>query len=84
MGVKAMKTITATELRNRTAALLTEVEKGEVLLVIRHGRPIAEVSAVAAGSQQIPSWKKPGLRLAVKGPGLASAILEERDHENIF
>ena len=79
-----MKTITATELRNRTAALLTEVEKGEVLLVLRHGRPIAEVSAVATDSQQTPSWKKPGLRLAIKGPGLASAILEERDRENIF
>lgn len=79
-----MKTVTATELRNRTAALLTEVEKGEVLLVLRHGRAIAEVSAVASGSQQIPSWRKPGLQLAVKGPGLASAILEERDHENIF
>jgi prevent-host-death family protein len=78
-----MKTITATELRNRTAALLTEVEKGEVLLVLRHGRPIAEVSAVA-DSQQIPSWKKPGLWLTIKGSGLASSILEERDLENIF
>lgn len=79
-----MKTITATELRNHTAALLTEVEKGEVLLVIRHGRPIAEVIAVSTDSPKIPAWKKPGLQLSVKGPGLASAILEERDRENIF
>jgi prevent-host-death family protein len=79
-----MKTVTATELRNHAADLLTEVEKGEVLLVIRHGRPIAEVSQASPGSDSIPSWKKPGLRLAVKGAGLSSAIIEGRDRENIF
>jgi prevent-host-death family protein len=79
-----MKTVTATELRNHAADLLTEVEKGEVLLVIRHGRPIAEVSAASPDSAQIPSWKKPGLRLSIKGAGLSSAIIEGRDPENIF
>jgi prevent-host-death family protein len=79
-----MKTVTATELRNHAADLLTEVEKGEVLLVIRHGRPIAEVSAASPDPDTIPSWKKPGLRLSIKGAGLSSAILEGRDRENIF
>ena len=79
-----MKTVTATELRNHAADLLTEVEKGEVLLVIRHGRPIAEVSPASPDSDKIPSWKKPGLRLSIKGAGLSSAILAGRDRENIF
>jgi prevent-host-death family protein len=79
-----MKTVTATELRNHAADLLTEVEKGEVLLVIRHGRPIAEVSQASPDSDSIPSWKKPGLRLSIKGAGLSSAIIEGRDRENIF
>ncbi|MCU0579769.1 MAG: type II toxin-antitoxin system prevent-host-death family antitoxin [Desulfobacterota bacterium] len=79
-----MKTVTATEFRNHAAGLLTEVEKGEVLLVIRHGRPIAEVSPASPDSHQSPSWKKPGLRLAIKGAGLSAAIIEGRDRENIF
>ena len=78
-----MKTITATELRNRTSALLTEVEKGEVLIVLRHGRPIGKVSGVSKEAYQVPSWKKPGLPLVVKGSGLALAIMEERER-NIY
>jgi antitoxin (DNA-binding transcriptional repressor) of toxin-antitoxin stability system len=58
------------------------VERGETLVVLRHGRPIAEVSPVTA-SAAAPSWKKPALRLVVKGAGLSRAILAERDDENL-
>jgi len=73
-----MKTISFTQFRNHASDLLTEVEHGETLLVVRHGRPIAEVSPAA---NQPPSWKRPALRLSTKGAGLASAIVEEREHE---
>ena len=73
-----MKTITFTEFRNHASDMLTEVERGETLVVIRHGRPIAEISPVA--SQQ-PSWKRQALRLSTTGAGLASAIIGEREHE---
>ncbi|HBA83008.1 MAG TPA: type II toxin-antitoxin system prevent-host-death family antitoxin [Verrucomicrobia bacterium] len=73
-----MKTISFTEFRNRASDMMTEVEHGETLLIVRHGRPIAEVSPV---TDQQPSWKRPALRLATKGAGLASAIIEERDCE---
>ncbi len=39
-----MKTISFTEFRNHASDMMTEVEHGETLLVVRHGRPIAEVS----------------------------------------
>jgi len=73
-----VKTISFTEFRNRASDMMTEVEHGETLLIVRHGRPIAEVSPV---TDQQPSWKRPALRLATKGAGLASAIIEERDCE---
>lgn len=73
-----MKTITFTEFRNHASDMLTEVEHGETLIVIRHGRPIAEISPIA--SQQ-PSWKRPALRLSGTGAGLAAAIIGEREHE---
>jgi len=73
-----MKTISFTEFRNQASEMMTAVENGETLLVMRHGRPIAEISPVTA---EQPSWKRPALRLSTTGAGLAAAIIEEREHE---
>ena len=78
-----MKTVTLTEFRKHASGMLTEVEHGETLIVLRHGRPIAEVSPVTRESKAEPSWKRPALRLSAKGSGLSSAILEERERENV-
>ena len=75
-----MKTINFTEFRNHASDTMTAVEQGETFLVIRHGRPIAEISP--APSQQA-SWKRPALRLSTKGAGLAAAIMKEREHETL-
>lgn len=78
-----MKTITLTEFRSHASGILTQVEHGETILVLRHGRPIAEVCPVANQTNSQLSWKRPALRLSTKGSGLASAILDERKHENL-
>ena len=77
-----MKTITFTEFRKHASTLFSDVESGEVIVVMRHGKPIAEISPPA--KSELPSWKKPGLRLSVKGTELSSAILEERERENVL
>ena len=79
-----MTTIPFTEFRRNASVLLTRVEKGEVLLVTRHGRPIAEITPIAQTETQVPSWKRPGVRLVSKGARLSAAILEERTHEDIL
>ena len=76
-----MKTVTFTEFRKNASVLLSDVEEGEVLIVVRHGKPIAEVSPV---SSPRPAWKDPALRLSVKGAELSAAILEERSNENVL
>ncbi|MDY0145460.1 MAG: type II toxin-antitoxin system Phd/YefM family antitoxin [Kiritimatiellia bacterium] len=73
-----MIAITFTEFRNRASDMLNAVEQGKTLTILRHGRPIAEVIPVR---DQQPSWKRPALRLAVKGAGLAATIAEEREDE---
>ena len=78
-----MTTVTLTDFRSHASGMLTQVEKGETLLVLRHGRPIAKVSPVDDGDVSIPSWKKTALRLSRKGAELASAILEERSRESV-
>lgn len=79
-----MKTVTLTEFRAQASGMLSEVERGETLIVLRHGRPIARVSPVDdEDATGIPSWKRPALRLSTKGKGLASAIVEERQRESL-
>ncbi len=73
-----MTTVTLTEFRSHASGMLTRVEHGETLVVLRHGRPIAEVSPAARENDTQPSWKKPALRLTAKGAVLSSVILEER------
>ena len=79
-----MKTITFTELRKHASGLLSDVEKGETYVVLRHGKPIAEISPASTEHSPEPSWKRPGLRLTAKGASLSSAILEERRREDVF
>lgn len=78
-----MRTITFTEFRKNASKLFTNVEQGEVFIIIRHGKPIAEVSPVST-TKNSPAWKQPALRLSSKGAELSSAIIEERNNENIF
>jgi len=78
-----MITINLTDFRSHASGMFNKVENGETVVVLRHGRPIAEVSPIVEHQDRQPSWKKPALRLAIKGAGLSSAILEERTDENI-
>ncbi|MBN2450922.1 MAG: type II toxin-antitoxin system Phd/YefM family antitoxin [Lentisphaeria bacterium] len=74
-----MKTVNFTEFRRNASALISAVERGETVLVIRHGRPVAEVSPFLAESVKGPSWHRPGPRLAVRGLALSQAVLQERE-----
>ncbi len=78
-----MTSVTLTEFRSHASGMLSRVENGETLLVLRHGRPIAEVTPIGSRKRGSPSWKKPGLRLATRGAGLAATILAERDRETV-
>jgi len=43
-----LKTVTFTEFRKNASSLFSDVEKGETLLVLRHGKPIAEIFPAGA------------------------------------
>ena len=79
-----MKTVTFTEFRKHASGLFTDVERGENLLVIRHGKPVAEISPVSPTAESVPSWKRRGLRLTAKGAALSAAIIEERRGEDVL
>lgn len=73
-----MKTVSFTEFRQKASELITEVEKGEIIHVLRHGKPVAEIIPLQSEELSSPSWKKPALRLSLNGISLSQAIIEER------
>jgi prevent-host-death family protein len=78
-----MRTVGFTQFRRNASGVLSDVEHGEVVLIVRHGKPIAELSPVSSPGQ-LPAWKQPALRLSVRGAGLSAAILGERADEGVL
>lgn len=74
-----MKTVQFTEFRRQASQFLDEVELGETLIVMRHGRPVAEISPMRVAGAAAPSWKREPLRLGRSGASLSAAILAERE-----
>ncbi len=74
-----MRTVTFTDFRKKASGFITEVEHGETLILLRRGKPVAEVIPFSDETLQKPSWKKPGIRLKINGSDLSSAILQERE-----
>lgn len=71
-----MKEATFTELRNHAKHYFDLVEAGEVLRVLRNGKPIAEIHPIPAG---LPSWKKRSARpLKIGGEAVSRLIVEDR------
>jgi prevent-host-death family protein len=64
-----MVTVTVVEAKTRLSELLDKVEAGEQVVITRHGKPVAQVSAVKPAKQPVPDltefrarmprWRKP-------------------------
>ena len=76
-----MKTIAFTDFRRQASSLITDVEHGETIVLIRRGKPVAEVIPFSDKSE-VPSWKRPGICLQIPGADLSSAIIEDRGEEH--
>ena len=74
-----MRSITSTDFRKRASGFITEVEHGETLVILRRGKPVAEVVPFSDETPRRLSWKKPGIRLQIQGSDLSSVILDERE-----
>ena len=72
-----MKSFSFTEFRKRASEILTLVENGQTVHVIRHGKTVAKI-VPAETEEKIPLWKRPCFRLLCPGASLSKAILEER------
>ncbi len=74
-----MRNISFTEFRKDASALFSSIEKGESLVIIRHGKPIAEILPYRGGSDKTPSWKKKSPLLSIKGKALSASLIADRE-----
>lgn len=74
-----MKTVPFTDFRKNASGFINEVEHGETIVLIRRGKPVAEIIPFSNRERKIPAWKQPGIRLQIQGSDLSSTILEERE-----
>lgn len=74
-----MKTVTFTDFRKKASDFMTEVEHGQTLVVLRRGKPVAEIIPFTDTLRKEASWKQPRIRLQLKGADLSSAIVDERE-----
>jgi len=62
-----MRTITFTDFRKKASGFITEVEHGETLILLRRGKPVAEIIPFTDKIRRTPSWKQPGIQLKIQG-----------------
>jgi len=74
-----MKTVAFTDFRKNASSFIAEVEQGETIVLLRRGKPVAEVSPFADTCSVSPAWKKTRTPLRLPGGDLSSAILSERE-----
>jgi antitoxin (DNA-binding transcriptional repressor) of toxin-antitoxin stability system len=71
-----MREASFTDLRNQAKHYFDLVESGEIVRVLRNGKPIAEIHPIPA---DLPSWKRRAARPLVVGGALVSdLILDDR------
>ncbi len=71
-----LKDTTFTELRNHARHYFDLVEAGQVVRVLRNGKPIAEIHPIP---RDLPSWKKRAASpLKIGGKAISKLIVEDR------
>jgi prevent-host-death family protein len=79
-----MHVLPLSEFRANASAMLDLVERGEVVRIMRHGKPVADLVPVKmADAAAVPSWKRPIEPLDIKWPdgkSGAQMIIEEREN----
>ena len=80
-----MRTIQATELKAKLSAILGDVERGETIIVERHGKPVGKIVPIdddrkrrEDAVQAIRDYKKSGIRTGITGEGVLSGRGEGR------
>lgn len=73
-----MREASFTDLRNQAKHYFDLVESGEIVRVLRNGKPIAEIHPIP---RDLPSWKRRAARPLVIGGGTVSSLIVDERNE---
>lgn len=78
-----MHTLPLSEFRAQISAMVDLVEQGETVLILRHGKPVAELRPAQMASKsgdRRPSWKQAFEPVVLPtGKSFSQAVLAERE-----
>ena len=74
-----MLTVTVVEAKAHLSELLDKVEGGQEVVITRHGRPVAQLSAVVKPKKPIPSLAEFRKRLPRLKKPMSDTLREMRD-----
>ena len=69
------------QLRERLSEILDRVERGERVVVYRHGKPAATLTRTAGKRRRLPSLAAFRARIRLKGRPVSEEIIAARDEE---
>ena len=74
-----MTTVSVAEAKARLSALLDQVEAGEDLVITRHGRPIAQITAISQPKKPLGSFAALRAKLPQSTISSADLLRQMRD-----
>jgi len=76
-----MLEINVKEVRSNLSALLERVERGEEIIITRHGRKIARLISAHKTRTSLPSLADFRSGIKIKGKPLSQAVIDSRGRE---
>jgi len=76
-----MKTVSVREMRDHIGAILEEAERGETLIIKRHGREVAKLGPMDTEKEGLPSMESFRKGINYKGNTLGQDIVDARMQE---
>lgn len=77
-----MESVNIREARRRLGEIVDAAERGESVVIVRHGREVARVTPIAsAGNMCLPDLSEFRKTIRCKGKSLSKTVVEARDRE---
>jgi len=76
-----MLNVNLADAKTRFSELLDRVENGEEIVITRHGRPVARLSALETAKKPIPSMAEFRARMPKLKDSVSESLRKERDEQ---
>ena len=76
-----MVEVNVKEARSRFSSLLDKVERGEEVIITRHGKRVARLASPEKENRKFPCLKEFRDKINIKGKALSQTVIDSRKEE---